>query len=304
MSDQEETLVHEHDLEPDPEPEEIPTAILEQDEDSAPSGMLLQTVAFALGVFMILLLLLYLASGGRILNFGSDGINTNPNSERTPILTNNMPGGAGGSNTSASSASSTLYDLDGLGSLPDYASEIAPEFLPYWLQHGGERIFGRPLPQPTPLLEENGRKFQWFERARLELWPEYAATKYLIQPGRIGTEFTKGVEFPTQQFFVNRPGLVYEEVTQHGLRGEFLKFWQENGGVDIFGYPISDELQVILPEDRAYHTVQYFERARFELHPNDPNQPVKLGLLGTGLYMQELKPNLDPIKPTAVPLTP
>ncbi len=299
MSDQEETLLHEHDLEPDPEPEEIPTAILEQDEDSAPKGMIGQTIAFALGVFLIIVLVLFLASGGRIFRFNADdGIN--PNAPLNPRL--NSLGGAR-INTSAST-SGTLYGVDALGSLPEYADQIAPELLAYWIQNGGERIFGRPLPQEKPLLEENGREFQWFERARLEIWPEYPATKYVIQPGRIGTEFTKGINFPTQEFFVNRPGLMYEEATQHGLRGEFLKFWQENGGVDIFGYPISDELQEILPEDRAYHTVQYFERARFELHPNDASQPIKLGLLGTGLYMQELKPDIDPIKPTAVPLTP
>jgi hypothetical protein len=238
---------------------------------------------------------LLLASGGSInlipkfLRDGNVSINTNA---QLPQRLNN------GAAISTGNGSS---NIPGLGTLPDYAAQIDPLFLEYWVRNGGEPIFGRPI---SPLLEENNRKFQWFERTRLESWPEHAGTRYAIQPGRIGVEFTKGIAFPTQEFFVNRPGLQYEEVTQHGLRGAFLEFWQKNGGVDIFGYPISDEVQEILPDDEAYHTVQYFERGRMELHTADPNQPIKLGLLGTGLYKQDSKPNVEPIKPTQVPVIP
>lgn len=304
MSNQtEDLLVHPHDLEPDPEPDEIPTAILEEDEDQPTKGMTLQTIAFGLGIFLIILLVLLIASGGSInlFKFFQRGDTSNQNTTLNPLL----PSSQGGSGIQSSgNGSGGFYGVDGLGTLPNYSVEIAPELLGYWAKNGGETVFGRPI-SPLPLLEENGRKFQWFERARLELWPEHAGTKYEVQPGRIGIEFTKGLDFPTQEFFVNRPGLQYSEVTQHGLRGAFLDFWQNNGGVDVFGYPISDELQEVLPEDKAFHTVQYFERARFELHPNDANQPVKLGLLGTGLYKQNSKPNIiEPIKPTAVPVTP
>ena len=40
------------------------------------------------------------------------------------------------------------------------------------------------------------------------------------------------------------------------------------------------------------------------MHTADPNQPIKLGLLGTGLYKQDSKPNVEPIKPTQVPVIP
>jgi hypothetical protein len=298
MSDQTEELVHPHDLEPDPEPDEVPTAILEEDEDAPTAGMTLQTIAFGLGVFFIILLVLLLASGGSINLFkvfqrGNVSINTNA---QLPQRLNN-----GAAITIGNGATGGSSTIDGLNTLPDYVAQIDPLFRDYWVSNGGEPIFGRPI---SPLLEENNRKFQWFERARLESWPEHAGTKYVVQPGRIGVEFTKGIAFPTQEFFVNRPGLQYEEVTQHGLRGAFLEFWQKNGGVDIFGYPISDEVQEILPEDESYHTVQYFERGRMELHQTDPNQPIKLGLLGTGLYKQDSKPNVEPIKPTPVPVTP
>jgi len=45
------------------------------------------------------------------------------------------------------------------------------------------------------------------------------------------------------------------------LSGGFLLFWEARGGIEVFGFPLSDELK----EDGM--TVQYFERARFEWHP-------------------------------------
>jgi hypothetical protein len=56
----------------------------------------------------------------------------------------------------------------------------------------------------------------------------------------------------------------------------FLTFWRENGGVMIFGYPISEEIV------EGGRIVQYFERARFEYHPEALGTPeqVQLGLVG------------------------
>ena len=45
------------------------------------------------------------------------------------------------------------------------------------------------------------------------------------------------------------------------MRGAFLAFWRARGGLPLFGYPLTGELA------EAGRTVQYFERARFELHP-------------------------------------
>lgn len=284
---------------PDEEPNTVPSVILEQDEEQPTPGMTVQTIAFAIGIFIIILLVLLLASGGNINLFRFFG--GNDKTQRDPIqpqlgLTTNGGGISTGQGLIISDTSNLTF-----GELPPYIDDIDPLFRTYWQQNGGLRIFGKPI---SPLLEQNGRKFQWFERSRLEYWPEYAGTPFVVQPGRVGVEFTEGRDFPKQEFFVNRPGLRYEAVTEHGIRGSFLDFWEQNGGVDTFGYPISDELFEKLPEDGAIHTVQYFERARFELHPNSPDQ-VQLGLLGTALYGQGSKPDIiDPVRPTAVPLTP
>lgn len=63
--------------------------------------------------------------------------------------------------------------------------------------------------------------------------------------------------------------------TGHAVGGAFLQFWRERGGLSIFGYPLTDELQ----EDGQ--VVQYFERAVFEWRPeNDDPWKVLLRRLG------------------------
>ncbi|MDQ5851073.1 MAG: S8 family peptidase [Chloroflexota bacterium] len=70
--------------------------------------------------------------------------------------------------------------------------------------------------------------------------------------------------------------------TGHTLRGEFRRFWEANGGLPVFGFPITEELS----EQTAEGTflVQYFERNRFEFHPEKPAPyNVLLGRLGDTL---------------------
>jgi DMSO/TMAO reductase YedYZ molybdopterin-dependent catalytic subunit len=64
--------------------------------------------------------------------------------------------------------------------------------------------------------------------------------------------------------------------TGHSISGEFQTFWGQHGGLATFGYPLTEAFE----EDGR--TVQYFERQRFELHPeNAAPWNVLLGLLGT-----------------------
>lgn len=141
--------------------------------------------------------------------------------------------------------------VDAPGSIVPAVAGVDPFFWPYYAQHDGLRVFGLPL---SPVAVVNGRRVQWFERARLEHWPELGGTPYEIQPGLVGREYTEGREFPKQTFFPSRPGLVYFGETSHGVGGLFLDFWQKHGGLDIFGYPISDEIPEVL-EDGRIHTV-------------------------------------------------
>lgn len=80
------------------------------------------------------------------------------------------------------------------------------------------------------------------------------------------------------------PGLLYFPQTGHCVSTGFYQFWQQNGGLTTFGYPISDEIAEVLDDGKTY-SVQYFERARFEYHPDAPDPyKVQLGLLGKALH--------------------
>jgi hypothetical protein len=55
--------------------------------------------------------------------------------------------------------------------------------------------------------------------------------------------------------------------TGRTLCGKFLQYWQQNGGLRLFGYPISNPFLEVSALDGKEYTVQYFERAVFEHHP-------------------------------------
>ena len=61
----------------------------------------------------------------------------------------------------------------------------------------------------------------------------------------------------------------------------FLAYWQSHGGLAQQGLPLSDEFTEVSPSDGKPYQVQYFERARFEKHPeNKPPYDVLLGQFG------------------------
>src|SRR3954471_7568039 len=64
--------------------------------------------------------------------------------------------------------------------------------------------------------------------------------------------------------------------------GLFLDYWQTHGGLAQQGYPISEQFQEQSDLNGQTYTVQYFERAVFEYHPeNQPPFNVLLSQLGT-----------------------
>src|SRR6266540_6814588 len=69
--------------------------------------------------------------------------------------------------------------------------------------------------------------------------------------------------------------------TGHNVKGEFLHFYKSvNNPLLVFGYPITEQIQ-----STDGKTVQYFQRARFELHADLPgNQRIQLTALGQTTY--------------------
>ncbi len=76
------------------------------------------------------------------------------------------------------------------------------------------------------------------------------------------------------------PSTVFIPETGQTINGVFLDQWRSGGGVDAYGNPITAEMT------ENGHTVQYYEYARFEYVPEDPNGiVVQFGNIG-----EELKP--------------
>jgi len=74
--------------------------------------------------------------------------------------------------------------------------------------------------------------------------------------------------------------------TGHRVCGRFLAYWNANGGLAQQGYPLSEEFVETSPLNGKPYTVQYFERAVFEMHPeNQSPYDVLLSQLGTYLGM-------------------
>ncbi len=170
---------------------------------------------------------------------------------------------------------------------PETQQAIAPQFVNYWQENGGIGQFGYPISRPVVL---NGYLSQFFQRAVFEYHPEYAGTPNEVLLRLLGNEFTQGQLFDKADPSTLSPDRVYFPQTGHSLGGAFLQYWQNTGGLAVYGYPISEEISEVSPTDGQTYTVQYFERNRFEYHPEAAGTPyeVQLGLLGANL----LKTNL------------
>ena len=83
----------------------------------------------------------------------------------------------------------------------------------------------------------------------------------------------------------NTDSKVFYAATGHTLGGVFKTYWDSHGGLEQFGYPITEEYQEVSATDGKTYTTQYFERARFEDHTDKAGTPyeVQQGLLGREL---------------------
>jgi dipeptidyl aminopeptidase/acylaminoacyl peptidase len=161
---------------------------------------------------------------------------------------------------------------------------VGGRFLAYWEAHGGLPLYGYPLTDELRERLEDGREYtvQYFERARLEYHPENADPRDQILLGQFGRRM-----HPPDPAATPLPDATYVAATGHNLRGRFLDYWGLHGGLAQFGYPISEEFIETLEDGRPY-AVQYFERARFEYHPEvpDPQYRVLLGQFGRRILAQ------------------
>jgi hypothetical protein len=128
---------------------------------------------------------------------------------------------------------------------------------------------------------ERGVTAQWFQRARFEWHPDNPEG-FRVLLGLIGSELLelKGLSFEkVAEAATPLPGFQYFPETGHYVAFAFLKYFNENGGINSFGYAVSEEIV-----ENGF-VVQYFQRGRMEYHPENAGTPyeVQLGLLGDEL---------------------
>jgi hypothetical protein len=162
---------------------------------------------------------------------------------------------------------------------------VSGEFLRFYEANGERAIFGYPI---TREFSERGLQVQYFQRARLELYPESSESER-IQLGALGRELDYGQPpLSTDEVqSLSHPDRRYYPETGHTVAFAFLEFYEGNGGAALFGYPISE--WTIELNGRIG---QYFERIKLEWYPeNPPGQRVQPGMLGV-IYVEQY---VDPV---------
>ncbi len=169
---------------------------------------------------------------------------------------------------------------------------VANHFLATW-NAAANPLFVYGLPISQPFIEESistpGEYYrvQYFERAVLEENPDLAGTSYSVQGRLLGVAAVAMRRTEPAFLPVANPGDgTYDSMSRHTLRdtpAPFRDFYLRNGGLRVYGRPLSEQTQEVNKADGKTYWVQYFERQRLEWHPDeaDPRFRVLLGLLGS-----------------------
>jgi hypothetical protein len=168
--------------------------------------------------------------------------------------------------------------------------------------NGGLDVFGLPL---TELFVENGTYVQYFERARFEYYPDKPVGQRVLL-SRLGAQLTASrANEPQFQWLTGSsdPNRDFYPQSGHTLGGAFRSYWHNRGGLAVFGYPISEEFEEWNEQDGNIYTVQYFERARFEFHPERLGTPYEVQLGHVGRKILESNPIAVAATPAVQPIT-
>jgi hypothetical protein len=168
-------------------------------------------------------------------------------------------------------ASATSAQSEGERFFDETGHTVRGPFLVFFDAHGGLGILGYPL---TDEFVQDGRLVQYFQRGRLEWHPENSPD-FRVQLGLLADQMNWDQPRRTQTQVQSGPNCHYFPETGHAACDAFLDYFRDHGGLDVFGYPISEQY---IDRDRI---VQAFQRARMEWHPEKPaSQRVQLTLIG------------------------
>jgi hypothetical protein len=172
---------------------------------------------------------------------------------------------------------------------------VAGRIAVFWEQQGGLPVFGYPIgPEHQEQSSAGPLTVQLFERARLELHPEHQPP-YDVLLGRLGADTLAAQGRDWLAFPKSAPSAPhYFAQTGHAIAPEFWDYWSGHGlefdgqsgtafgeSLALFGMPLSEARIETSPTDRKPYLTQWFERARFEYHPENAGKAdaVLLGLL-------------------------
>jgi hypothetical protein len=164
---------------------------------------------------------------------------------------------------------------------PETGHNLWGAFRENWERNGAVRVLGYPITEVFEGLLSDGKAYkqQYFERARLEWHPETPGNN--VQLGLLGVWAASRIDVQAARTEPASGGMTFRETGQTLLT--FQAWWGANGGLPVYGFPVSPEIQETSAADGKVYTVQYFERNRLEHHPERAGTPdeVMLGLLGT-----------------------
>jgi hypothetical protein len=168
---------------------------------------------------------------------------------------------------------------------PETGHYLNGPFAQRWQEGGGLSEFGYPITgeliEPEPGTGR-ARTVQYFERNRFDYFPEFANTPFVVQLGRLGEASLRQTGVEWSQLPRREAGdencLFFAETGQQ-ICSPFRERWEQSGGLMRHGLPLTGAFE------ENGRLAQYFERSRFEHHPeNPPEFQVQLGLLSRELY--------------------
>ena len=161
---------------------------------------------------------------------------------------------------------------------------VSGDFLAHFRERGGLDIFGYPI--SAAYVDKSGILVQYFQKARFEWHPENP-DPYKVQLGLLGEQLGYR-RSPVSPPSTPSPRKFYFPETGHTVAYKFLDFFREHGGIDNFGYPITE----MFVEDQR--VVQYFQRMK--LIWDMEASRVTVGNLGE-LYITVYAPPAEFLRP-------
>ncbi len=147
----------------------------------------------------------------------------------------------------------------------------------YYQVNNLDELFGEPYSALLQLIDENGAEInvQYFNGGRLD----YNPTTETITIAALGEWAYEGLDLPQVATVPNGEVECFGQVAPC-VQGAFLDFYRQSDGLNVFGLPISEQL------NEGDLRVQYFENVRLEWHPEAPTgQQVRVGFIGRAHYL-------------------